>query len=67
MIRIPITETELNRQIEAQVPGWLNRATRRTEGFRQRGRYQESATIWSEVKEMTPAKLKINHDAKNQS
>jgi hypothetical protein len=45
-----ISRAELEALIEATKPHWLARAAERTERFRERGRYEESSTIWSEVK-----------------
>jgi 5-methylcytosine-specific restriction endonuclease McrA len=49
MIRIPVTSQELTRLIEREVPGWLERAARRTRQARQRKRFTGEG-IWSEVK-----------------
>src|SRR5687768_11362929 len=49
MIRIPVTSPELTRLIEQEVPGWLERAARRTRQARQRKRFTGEG-IWSEVK-----------------
>ncbi len=50
MIRHPVTLPELRRRIEAEAPGWIRRATRRTEKFRKAGKYGEASNIWSEIK-----------------
>ena len=50
MIRYPVTHTKLKGLIESHKPGWLARASERTESFKQLGRYKESSSIWSEVK-----------------
>jgi hypothetical protein len=50
MITYRITQAQLNTLIETEAPGWLNRAANRTAGFRRKGRYEENASIWSEVK-----------------
>lgn len=50
MIVYRISRKDLEQRIEAAVPGWLARAALRTAGFAALGRYQESSTIWSEVK-----------------
>lgn len=50
MIRYAITPAQLRARIEAHKPGWLERARQRTDGFRAAGGYQESSSIWSEVK-----------------
>lgn len=51
MIRYPILERQLRRQIEELRPRWLERADERTEGFRAARRYDESSGMWSEIKE----------------
>lgn len=50
MIAYRITQAELERRIEAASPGWLQKAATRTAGFRQKAFYEESCTIWSDVK-----------------
>lgn len=50
MIRYPISKEKLETLIEAESPGWLAKAAQRTENFRAKGRYEESSSIWSEVK-----------------
>ena len=51
MIRYPILESQLRRQIDELRPGWLERADERTEGFRAARRYDEGSGTWSEIKE----------------
>lgn len=50
MIRYPISETELERRVDAAVPNWRKRAGDRTKKFVAAGRYDEKSGIWSEVK-----------------
>lgn len=50
MIAYRISRPELEALIEAESPGWLQRATARTNTFRQLGHYAEASSIWSEVK-----------------
>jgi hypothetical protein len=50
MIRLHITEADLERLVDAAVPNWRNRAGDRTKKFVTAGRYDETAGIWSEVK-----------------
>lgn len=50
MIGYRISQPALAQLIEAQAPGWLVRAEQRTQQFKVAGRYNESSTIWSEIK-----------------
>lgn len=50
MIRYSTTKTKLEALINAQKADWLARAKTRTDGFRMSGKYQETSSIWSEVK-----------------
>ncbi|MFH1137582.1 MAG: hypothetical protein V1816_16050 [Pseudomonadota bacterium] len=50
MIRYPISRQELENLIEREKPGWTGRAQERTNQFAALGRYEESSSIWSEVK-----------------
>lgn len=50
MIRYPISLQELEKRVQAAVPGWLEEAARRTERFRELGRYEEDESTWGEVK-----------------
>lgn len=59
MIRYPITEQQLRNLIEAEVPGWLQRAQRRTDKFIAARKYEEASSIWSEVK---PVYMRIQFD-----
>jgi hypothetical protein len=49
MVRIPVTPEELSRLIEKEVPGWHNRAARRTQQARKLKRFTGTG-IWSQVK-----------------
>ncbi|HLL53229.1 MAG TPA: hypothetical protein VK447_06780 [Myxococcaceae bacterium] len=49
MIRIPVTPQDLERLIKQQVPGWLERAAKRTRQARKQKRFSGTG-IWSEVK-----------------
>lgn len=50
MIQYRISPTKLNQLIEEEKPGWLQRAKNRTKHFSDMGYYEESSSIWSEVK-----------------
>lgn len=50
MIRHPIIEADLEALIEEYKPGWLQRAAERTAQFIAAGKYEESSSIWSEIK-----------------
>lgn len=50
MIAYRIARAELERRIEAYRQGWLNRASQRTDHFRALRKYEETGSIWSEVK-----------------
>ena len=50
MIGYRISRQDLEALIEAEKPGWLQRAANRTKSFRQKGRYDEKSSIWSDVK-----------------
>ncbi len=50
MIGYRVTQAQLESLIEAESPGWLQKAELRTAGFRQKNCYEESSTIWSDVK-----------------
>jgi hypothetical protein len=60
MIRYPVqetpTETEdleyLKELVERIKPGWLTKALDRTEKFKEKGKYDESGPIWSEIKDV---------------
>lgn len=52
MIRYPISPEELRARIEAEAPGWLENAAKRTEKLRRAGRYDESSPSWSQVKKV---------------
>jgi hypothetical protein len=61
MIDYPISKPDLEMLIEHEVPGWLQKARERTEKFRTAGRYQESSSIWSDVK---PVYMKLQGESK---
>jgi hypothetical protein len=49
----PTSERDLEvlcQLIEAEAPGWLKRAKRRTNKLQKLGRYDEKADIWNEIK-----------------
>ena len=50
MIQYPISRSSLENLIEQERPGWLARAASRTAAFKAAGKYEESSSIWSEVK-----------------
>jgi hypothetical protein len=50
MIRYRVTRAKLEQLIEQHTAGWLDRATARTDHFREISAYDEASTIWSEVK-----------------
>lgn len=50
MIRYPTSLAELETLIDDEKPGWRERAKERTDGFRAAGKFEESSSIWSEVK-----------------
>jgi hypothetical protein len=52
MIAIRIEKTALERLVEQVKLGWLERTEQRTNNLIQLGRYQESSSIWSEIKEV---------------
>jgi len=61
MINYTITKTELETQIENEKQGWLQKAKERTEKFRQKGYYEESSSIWSDVK---PVYMRLQGESK---
>ena len=50
MIGYRITKAQMEALIEAEAPGWLHKVATRTAGFHQKGFYDETSSIWSEVK-----------------
>jgi len=50
MIQYFVSRQKLEALIEAESPGWLSRAAARTAEFRNKGRYEEASSIWSQVK-----------------
>lgn len=61
MIRYDIALDELEALVDERVPGWLERAKSRTEGFRTKGKYEEKSSIWGEVK---PVFMEVQGGAK---
>ena len=50
MIRYDISPRKLCTLVKQRVPGWIERAQKRTESFRNLKKYKEKSSIWSEVK-----------------
>jgi len=50
VIQYHISQPDLEQQLEQHKPGWLARAQQRTDLFAYLGYYEESSSIWSEVK-----------------
>ena len=50
MIRYDISPRKLRTLVKQRVPGWIERAQKRTESFRNLKKYKEKSSIWSEVK-----------------
>ena len=50
MIRYDIYPRKLRTLVKQRVPGWIVRAQKRTESFRNLKKYKEKSSIWSEVK-----------------
>ena len=61
MIRYDVDPDELQARVEQHAPGWTARAQTRTEAFRERRRYEEATSIWSEVK---PVFMELQGDGK---
>jgi hypothetical protein len=59
MIRYPITSAALDALVDAAVPPWRGRAAARTAGFVAAGKYEESSSIWSDVK---PVFMTLQHN-----
>lgn len=59
MIQYPISQQQLEQLLEQERPGWLARAHDRTDNFATLGHYQESSSIWSEVKVVY---MRLQHD-----
>lgn len=59
MIRYEVTVSNLRALIESEKPGWLERARQRTETFVRQGKYDETSSIWSEVKTVY---MRLQHD-----
>jgi hypothetical protein len=52
MIRYKITKAELEKLIEAESPGWLKAAKKKTERFKQLQKYDEKEGSWSLIKKV---------------
>ena len=50
MIRYDIAPDRLNALVHQHKPGWTDRARTRTDSCREKGRYEESSSIWGDVK-----------------
>lgn len=50
MIRYSISRAQLQKLVNKEKPGWLDRAKQRTKDFEAAGVYSETSSIWSEVK-----------------
>ncbi len=60
MIRYPVTQAQLEADVDAASPNWRQRAQERTEAFRLTGKYEEPpAPIWSEIKAVF---MRVQHD-----
>jgi hypothetical protein len=59
MIRYSVTLDDLNSLIDAEKPGWRDRASARTQAFVAAQKYNESAGIWSEIKAVY---MRLQHD-----
>lgn len=59
MIRYNISKADIEALIEEEKPGWLARAAERTDHFAQVGEYDESSSIWAEVK---PVFMRLQHE-----
>ena len=61
MIRYDVDADDLQARVEQHARGWTARAATRTEAFRERRRYEEGTSIWSEVK---PVFMELQGDGK---
>jgi hypothetical protein len=61
VIGYSVPQEELEALLEEESPGWLQKATARTEAFREKGRYEEKSSIWSVVK---PAFMRLQGECK---
>jgi hypothetical protein len=59
MIRYPFNRANVEADIAALDPKWLEKAARRTNKFLELGRYEEKTTIWSAVK---PVYMRLQHN-----
>ncbi len=61
MIGYRVSFSTLTADIEREKPGWMDRAKKRTDAFRAKGKYAERGGIWSEVK---PVYMRLQGNAK---
>jgi hypothetical protein len=61
MIRYTKIRAELEALIEAESPGWLQRAAVRTEEFKRKRKFPEKSSIWSEIK---PVYMRLQGNSK---
>jgi hypothetical protein len=61
MIGYSISQANLEKRIEDESPGWLNKAKERTEKLRKEGCYKEKSSIWSKAK---PVYMKLQGNCK---
>lgn len=59
MIRYKTTRRKLEEEIDAYHPGWRDRAKDRTKTIIAQGKYDESSSIWSEIKVVF---MRLQHD-----
>lgn len=59
MIRYPFDLTQVQADVAALDPKWLNKAAKRTKKFLDLGRYEEKTAIWSAVK---PVYMNFQHN-----
>ena len=59
MIRYAVTESDLEQRVDAEVASWRSRAATRTARFIAAGGYDESSSIWSEIK---PVFMRLQND-----
>ncbi len=59
MIRYEITRADLEAQIEAESPGWLAKAAKRTAACRKKKAFDGGESIWSDIK---PVYMRLQHN-----
>jgi hypothetical protein len=59
VIRYDVSDSELEARIEAESPGWLAKAAKRTAACKQKKAFDGGAPIWSDVK---PVYMRLQHD-----